>query len=894
MHNNPQPYASEKNLIALLELCLQELGRIYLIIDGIDECSDCDQLLRDIGNSITKPHLRLLLLGRPVHSLNRKTAQDQRLDITRESVNSDIEAYLSTSISTLMSDGYLPERNLQDIVQRLLHGANGMFLWAALMTKFLRSPALAPDEKLDIINKVSHPEGLEQLYSRILLNIAGRDSSTKSAAKKLFMWITFAQEPITVSHLYELLHNRSMASETSREMETSQEFKERIIVVCGSLVEFYLPSGGTVGLGSENGAHSINYAAKFIHLSAKEFVQSIQPVANSVTEPPILAVASISQQCLNLIMQGEAEDLTEDSKLGIYSVHYWVSHVNLELEMLSKIPVSENRGDESCKTLQMISRLLGSPRVISKWIYSYYRFRGFERHGHLLYQDLQTCLSELQKMFSLNIGKYLHTKLLQTSSTFCADIKRLAEEWGEKLVAFPQLIWDEVIPFMNSSFLYSDMSRTRVTPLMSYEPSRKNRSAQPFCKTSSLASDGKITLTLAIWPSEIFTKGSVTMDYLVLWEDNEFRDGYSTLDVFDSNWKKYTKSWKRIFGSGWIVTCEVSNFTTGSCLGIAEIPLDENTVWCAMRPCFYGVDSGRMSSPHSLFKIRISHTCQYFVIQCTVFSLEFSNGLIEWQAQTLLVEGTEAQKTYWSTERTEWTLKLDFYPDIANSVSISNCGKYITLDDRPPIEIPPEYLQLSNNTDQKVLSPVNLFALRVPNSRNTKISLLNVAKDCRLASDVNIVNVDPNGQHMVMTVQGGDTPSLQLSQNNQLKESLQLASLPLSRHFKYKIPAVWIPKSADDPVRLLVNREPREGYHSNLEKDPLFPALVERRIDVYAPLQVQGVSNSGKRPLESEESVTESPRALPAEERANFPPFPDDLRDGESSAGPSSYKRPRL
>ena len=78
-----QPNASQKNLVGLLQLCGQELGPLYVVLDGIDECSDKETLLRTISRISTLSNVKLLLFSRPtVLGLLQKTTDDQRLQIT--------------------------------------------------------------------------------------------------------------------------------------------------------------------------------------------------------------------------------------------------------------------------------------------------------------------------------------------------------------------------------------------------------------------------------------------------------------------------------------------------------------------------------------------------------------------------------------------------------------------------------------------------------------------------------------------------------------------------------------------------------------------------------------------------------------------------------------------
>jgi hypothetical protein len=122
-----QPNASQCDLIELLHLCCQDLGQVHMVLDGIDECLDIRALLKAVAKISALPAVRILLLGRPsTPTLHQKTKREQRIELSRSSVNDDIRAYLSTKITTLIEDGDLPDVELQTLVDPLVSGADGM------------------------------------------------------------------------------------------------------------------------------------------------------------------------------------------------------------------------------------------------------------------------------------------------------------------------------------------------------------------------------------------------------------------------------------------------------------------------------------------------------------------------------------------------------------------------------------------------------------------------------------------------------------------------------------------------------------------------------------------------------------------------------------------------
>src|SRR4051794_12715863 len=72
----------------------------------------------------------------------------------------DIQLYLTNKLAMLVKNELLPPgSNDKDTIDRLALKADGMFLWARLMTCYLRSPALSLSQRRDAITEIGLPEG---------------------------------------------------------------------------------------------------------------------------------------------------------------------------------------------------------------------------------------------------------------------------------------------------------------------------------------------------------------------------------------------------------------------------------------------------------------------------------------------------------------------------------------------------------------------------------------------------------------------------------------------------------------------------------------------------------------------------------------------------------------
>ena len=57
---------------------------------------------------------------------------------------------------------------LTHIIAQLSRRSNSMFLWARLMSNYLSSPYLTPNERSDAIHHLDRFEGLDTMYGKIL------------------------------------------------------------------------------------------------------------------------------------------------------------------------------------------------------------------------------------------------------------------------------------------------------------------------------------------------------------------------------------------------------------------------------------------------------------------------------------------------------------------------------------------------------------------------------------------------------------------------------------------------------------------------------------------------------------------------------------------------------
>lgn len=232
--------SSTVELWELLQLALGQLPRAYLVIDGIDECIDSEDLSNNLRRLSLQPNLvRVLAIGRlndPV--LQKNFGQCPQLTITSDGNTDDIFKYIHHHIDKICESGFDSEFTMSrsEIISRLATGSNGMFLWARLMVELLSSHALYPHQRSDILRGIGVPEGLEELYGRIFQILSTRAKHERNIASKVFMWVACGKETLTASEL-EIALVQEEFSACRAAVASLRNFTSVVLIACGGLVE---------------------------------------------------------------------------------------------------------------------------------------------------------------------------------------------------------------------------------------------------------------------------------------------------------------------------------------------------------------------------------------------------------------------------------------------------------------------------------------------------------------------------------------------------------------------------------------------------------------------------------------------------------------------------------
>ncbi|KAF8467477.1 hypothetical protein DFH94DRAFT_600255, partial [Russula ochroleuca] len=211
-HANGSKHPSDDELVLCLKDMLGVPGQatVYLIIDGLDECSNTSampsprekvlNLLKDLMES-RLPNLRICVTSRPEidiqAGLEPLTFHSISLHDERGQME-DIENYIKSVINTDPNMRRWKTADKERVIEVLIEKSDGMFRWVYCQIVYLR---------LCLPGRIRHaldelPETLDETYERALRDI---NKANWEFAYRLFQCVAVAFRPLRVAELAEIL-----------------------------------------------------------------------------------------------------------------------------------------------------------------------------------------------------------------------------------------------------------------------------------------------------------------------------------------------------------------------------------------------------------------------------------------------------------------------------------------------------------------------------------------------------------------------------------------------------------------------------------------------------------------------------------------------------------------
>lgn len=605
-----QLMASSTELLSLVHACASHFGHLRFVFDGLDEASGDDNMAQSFKSLICTWPISLMCFSRTnVRRMSTVVPDTRTISLTRAITGSDIEAYLSSQLLNLVDDELLPPGSIQPLLDRLVRGADGMFLWAKLMIRFLNSPALSPRSRIEHIQTIIYPEGLEAMYDRILRLIIGSEGPESKLARGVLSWLSSSMADTHTDHIG--LLRWFMGTNTDNADVPDATFLSMIMSACCGLIESvwcYV----VIGVGGSMEHRSV-LQIRFVHMSVKMFFAEMQgrPDAYAGLVPTrVASSAGIMQRCLLTLLEHapstapprllgawhhifSTEDVFAQSYIA-YSTKYWISHLE---EALAPHSTSAGPLHMSKEVLSVLCQFLGSPNATIAWIEALYTVKA---DVVMMAKCLVSCSEQLAKSPTEDTQE-----LTNTLAAMSEELQNLDHEWGSKLIACPSLMWDDVQAFNRPGQLTS-LHRSDANLRVSYLtpsnlPEFSSAKRKVLATISSTSVDGKHVGALYILPPDGFEAFAAGIDPKAAYHDVEK------------------------FCRGWVAHYEVWRTSSRERVGSINVTLEASEMTLLFRQSFRRDLSQDLRESKKLFDtsfpMAIGPKCESYSVLRTVYHL---------------------------------------------------------------------------------------------------------------------------------------------------------------------------------------------------------------------------------------------------------------------------------
>lgn len=460
----------EREVTALLGLILETLDEVWLVIDGLDECTEAHRLVCILNTATTNTRSRLLLISRPELDPTNTFSGPCKTLLLRETGNfDDIITFLQPGISRLVQDELLPIAisEVDATARSIATKSQGMFLWASTLFNYVAADEsiMTPQDRLETMEDLCLLPEIGDLYDRILARVSARNRNKKAQMnlQRLLGWLCFSFRPMLAKELQVAL--AVIAGKETKKSQLIPRFEQAVVKMTGSLVEIALD--GTV---------------RFIHLSVLEFLtdtsyihevssrqQEQQQQKSSFSLNPHTEHCRIAARCLSyLLFDGLKQRLVSTFgdeagivqiqrkySLQLYATQFWAFHASKGLENwhtgLSSI--SDTLLQEIISDLaKLIFEFISDQTIVTVWTETAWRCQSAPSLDRL---------SDMVPKLSSNLQSHLSLAF----ADFAKDLARLESEWGHVLQDNPDEIWLPSIPAWLMSPFWVSTSDAKVVEL---------------------------------------------------------------------------------------------------------------------------------------------------------------------------------------------------------------------------------------------------------------------------------------------------------------------------------------------------------------------------------------------------------------------------------------------
>ncbi|KAM5528408.1 hypothetical protein FOXYSP1_18889 [Fusarium oxysporum f. sp. phaseoli] len=310
-HDDGRRQPDTNALSACVDAMIQTAGKVFIIIDALDECTKREELLHWI-RGLASSNAQLLVTGRPEAEFQREIPRllDERncVLLDKQAVNADIRSYVEATLkqrSDFVEKKLCPSL-LGEMRDKIGNGADGMFRWAACQLDSLARCLSPRDIKIAL---KSLPRDLNETYCRMLKNIP---PEYRRGAIRLLQFLVHTKRPLKVLEAIEVIATQVDQEPRGFDVDGRLCQKRDVLRYCPSLVII---------------AEVTNYAGTveelyLAHFSVKEYL--LKQAEFDLENASIV----ITRICLTYLtdIRGSHSTIKRYFPMARYAAKYWTEY----------------------------------------------------------------------------------------------------------------------------------------------------------------------------------------------------------------------------------------------------------------------------------------------------------------------------------------------------------------------------------------------------------------------------------------------------------------------------------------------------------------------------------------------------------------------------------------
>ncbi|EWZ78701.1 hypothetical protein FOWG_17079 [Fusarium oxysporum f. sp. lycopersici MN25] len=310
-HDDGRRQPDTNALSACVDTMIQTAGKVFIIIDALDECTAREELLQWLKHLASRK-AQLIVTGRPEvefeSAIPRSFGKRNCVQLDKNVINADIRSYVEATLEQKPDfvDKKLSPSILEEIRDKIGDGADGMFRWAACQLETL-ARCLSPKDIKTALRSL--PRDLNETYCRMLQNIP---SEYKRSAIRLLQFLVYTKRPLELAEAIEVIATEIDQEPRGFDVDGRLSLKTDILRYCPSLV---IIAEVTKSIWTVEELHLAHFSVKEYLLEQAQFNLENASIA-------------ISKTCLTYLtdIRGSDSTIRYDFPMARYAAESWMDY----------------------------------------------------------------------------------------------------------------------------------------------------------------------------------------------------------------------------------------------------------------------------------------------------------------------------------------------------------------------------------------------------------------------------------------------------------------------------------------------------------------------------------------------------------------------------------------